>query len=225
MAERISTKKILIVAATQFETTLLRGWLEAEMLEQLEIQLLHTGVGMINCAFSLGEYVGQFGNPDLAIQIGVAGAFDQSSSLGSAVEVVEECLPELGAESPEGFLTLESLGFPLLQWEGNNLFNSLPNPAPCFPQLPQSRAATVNAVSGTHTGIERIRKDWNPDVESMEGAAFFHAMLKRNIPFAQIRGISNYVEPRNRKAWKLQKAAEAAQGELWSFLQRIDNDS
>ena len=45
-----------------------------------------------------------------------------------------------------------------------------------------------------------------PQVESMEGAAFMYACLLRDLPFAQVRAVSNVVEPRNRDAWKMREA-------------------
>ncbi len=47
---------------------------------------------------------------------------------------------------------------------------------------------------------------FNPDVESMEGAAFMYACLIHGVPFAQVRAVSNIVERRNRAAWKLDEA-------------------
>jgi futalosine hydrolase len=40
----------------------------------------------------------------------------------------------------------------------------------------------------------------------MEGAAFMHACLISNVPFAQVRAVSNIVEKRNREAWNLGEA-------------------
>ena len=37
----------------------------------------------------------------------------------------------------------------------------------------------------------------------MEGAAFFYACLMMQVPFLEIRSISNHVEPRNRAAWDI----------------------
>jgi futalosine hydrolase len=45
-----------------------------------------------------------------------------------------------------------------------------------------------------------------PQVESMEGAAFMYACLLHGVPFAQVRGVSNRVERRNRAAWRLDEA-------------------
>lgn len=43
----------------------------------------------------------------------------------------------------------------------------------------------------------------------MEGAAFFYACLSAGVPCAQVRAVSNYVERRNRAAWKLGDAIAA----------------
>ena len=40
----------------------------------------------------------------------------------------------------------------------------------------------------------------------MEGAAFFYVCSMEHIPFIQLRAISNRVELRNRKAWKMDLA-------------------
>ena len=42
----------------------------------------------------------------------------------------------------------------------------------------------------------------------MEGAAFFLACLLSEVPFLEIRSISNFVEPRNREAWDLPLAID-----------------
>jgi futalosine hydrolase len=47
---------------------------------------------------------------------------------------------------------------------------------------------------------------FHPQVESMEGAAFMYACLIHQVPFAQVRAVSNFVEKRNREAWKLAEA-------------------
>jgi futalosine hydrolase len=40
----------------------------------------------------------------------------------------------------------------------------------------------------------------------MEGAAFMYACLINNIPFAQVRAVSNIVERRNRDRWRMPEA-------------------
>jgi futalosine hydrolase len=42
----------------------------------------------------------------------------------------------------------------------------------------------------------------------MEGAAFMYACLIHQIPFAEVRAVSNVVEKRNRASWKLREAID-----------------
>jgi futalosine hydrolase len=65
---------------------------------------------------------------------------------------------------------------------------------------------TVNTVHGDEESIARVRERFDPDVETMEGAAFMYACLIHGVPFAQVRAVSNMVERRNRAAWKLDEA-------------------
>ncbi len=205
---------VLVVAATPMET----AWMRAQSHPpDLELSFLHTGVSMMAAAYALGTWQAQH-SADFALQVGIAGAYDPDLDLGSVVEAVEEILAEVGADAPEGFLDLEGLGFPLLTVDGREMYNLIDNPHPCFPALRAVRGITVNTVQGTSEGIAQMTARWHPEIESMEGAAFFFAMRKKNIPFAQIRGISNRVEPRNRANWKLQEAAMACQQVAWDFL-------
>jgi futalosine hydrolase len=61
-------------------------------------------------------------------------------------------------------------------------------------------------VHGDGESIARVRERFDPDVETMEGAAFMYACLIHGVPFAQVRAVSNMVERRNRAAWKLDEA-------------------
>jgi futalosine hydrolase len=67
-------------------------------------------------------------------------------------------------------------------------------------------AITVNTVHGNERSIARVGERFDPQVESMEGAAFMYACRIQGVPFAQVRAVSNVVERRNRDAWKLPEA-------------------
>ena len=45
----------------------------------------------------------------------------------------------------------------------------------------------------------------------MEGAAAAHVCALHDVPFLEVRGVSNLVEDRNRNEWKIAEAAAAAQ--------------
>lgn len=223
--------KILLVAATSLETKALRN--HFDLTDSISngigipfaagkhaCTLLHTGVGMSNTSFWLGKHLAT--HPyDQAIQFGISGSFDRDIELGAVVEVQSDVFAELGADSPEGFIDMEKMGFPVLQTQNRSYFNCFPNPTPSASGLPPVRGITMNRVSGTEPEISHIRTRWNAQVESMESAAFFHAMLAMDIPFSAFRGVSNYVEPRDRSKWKLGLASENVQSFVVSLLQNI----
>jgi futalosine hydrolase len=68
---------------------------------------------------------------------------------------------------------------------------------------------TVNTVHGHEPTIAALLERGHADVESMEGAALLYACLLQGVPCAQVRAVSNYVERRNRAAWKMGEAIDA----------------
>ena len=205
---------LLLVAATEGETALLREALPWQQLAPdhhrcrwrgYRLDLLHTGIGMVNTAWSLARWTGQHPGFERAINLGIAGSYDRELALGSVVECETDCFSELGAESPGGFLDLRDLGFVLHQPSqgGAAWSNTLRNPAVWARGLPLVQGITVNTVHGTQPGIAQALARWQPQVESMEGAAFFYAMLRLGKPFWAFRSLSNYVEPRNRAGWQI----------------------
>jgi futalosine hydrolase len=156
---------------------------------------------MVATAFALGKHLAN-NQYDLAINLGIAGSFDREIALGEVVEISKDTIAELGAEDDNYFLPIEKLGFgegtyyPSSKLENlYNLFNNF--------NLKQTTAITVNTVHGNNASIQKITDRLNPQIESMEGAAFFYACKQFNVPCIQIRAVSNYVEKRNRDAWKI----------------------
>ena len=67
----------------------------------------------------------------------------------------------------------------------------------------------MNTVHGHEPSIAATVESLAPQIESMEGAAFMYACLMHQVPFAQVRAVSNVVERRNRSAWKVREALDA----------------
>jgi futalosine hydrolase len=176
-----------------------------------DVHLLITGVGMVAtaawCSRALVE------RPyDYALNAGLCGSFDDSLAPGTVVQVVADCLAELGAEDGDRFLTLQELG---LEDRADarlgcaELRNSAPPAIAALDRLQKVRGITVNTAHGRESSIAAVVERLHPQVESMEGAAFMYACLMHAVPFAQIRAVSNVVERRNRSAWKVEAAIEA----------------
>ena len=73
-------------------------------------------------------------------------------------------------------------------------------------QLPSVAGITVNTAHGHEPSIAALQSRCQADVESMEGAAFMYSCMTHQTIFAQVRAISNYIEKRNRDAWKMADA-------------------
>jgi futalosine hydrolase len=126
--------------------------------------------------------------------------------------VVADRIAELGAEAADRFLTIHELG--LLgeneaPFAGGELVNTSPPENAALSRLPAVRGITVNTAHGNAHSIAEVTGRFRPDIESMEGAAFMYACLTQGLPFAQVRAVSNYVEPRDRSAWKLAEAIDS----------------
>lgn len=223
--------RILIVAATAAEIDPLLAGLRYKgdadsrvttyTRDDHAVDVLTTGVGMVATAvwcsrvLATREY-------DMALNLGVCGSFDAALNAGTVVHVISEQLPEMGAEDNEAFLTLQELnlvGANEFPFQAGRLLNAEPPKNNEICRLPGVHGITVNTVHGAERSIAAVRRRWQPQVESMEGAAFMYACLVHQVPFAEVRGVSNVVEKRNRGAWRM---PEAIAGLNDSALQIID---
>jgi futalosine hydrolase len=208
---------ILIVSATRFETAPLRAALSQRFASCAtavgegyrcphtgrSVIFFSTGVGVPETLLSLAPYVHTL-QPGFVLQMGIAGSFDRSLALGQVVEVISECYADLGAEDRDGrFLDLYTLGlddpnrFPFTK---GKLLN--PKPLALEGTIPVS-GLTANTASGQAPRIAALVERCPVQVESMEGAAVFDCCLRMGWSFAQVRGLSNYVEPRDRTQWQI----------------------
>lgn len=191
--------KILICSATEEELINLR---EIEVNSQ-EIDFLVSGVGMVSTAYSLTRQLSA-ADYDLVINIGLAGSFRKDIAIGTVLRIEEDYFSEIGAEDGENFLTLEEMN---LKGE-TYIQNEIDFDSDMLNALPVFKGITVNTVHGNEISIEKIKQRLQPDVETMESAAFLWIGKKEKIPALQIRSISNYVERRNRAEWNIPLAIQ-----------------
>jgi futalosine hydrolase len=207
--------QILIVSATEAEVAPVVGRLTPCRPEGLHAPLNHytygargvdvliSGVGMVATAAWCSRVLAET-RYDLALNIGVCGTFDSALPPGTVVHVVSDRIAELGAEDDEAFVAFEDLQLP-----GQCELASRETPSnSAIAALPAVRGITVNTVHGNPRTIAAVVERFKPQVESMEGAAFMYACLIHDVPYAQLRAVSNVVEKRNRSAWKMGAAIE-----------------
>ncbi len=214
----MSTFKLLIVSPTTAEMAPLLDFLrdsgfhndEGDLfaLGNFEIYVLHCGIGLTAMSVRLTPLLYAL-QPDLCICMGIAGSFDRSVPLGEVFNVESEQFGDLGVEEVDGsfgdLFDMDWVDPDDFPFQGGRLINPGMRDA-AF--LPRARSLSVNKVHGFGPSIEAIRSKYDVKIENMEGAAFFYACLMANVPFLEIRSVSNYVEPRNRNAWRVDLAID-----------------
>jgi len=181
-----------------------------------------SGVGMLASAVALTKMVIE-DRPDLVIQAGIAGTFDTSMALGKVVVIKEESLGDTGVQEDGKWkdvfdLKLEKSSYPpfdkrKLPNEWLDKYNLL--------QLPEVAAVTVNQITTDKNRIEQLVKKYEPVIESMEGAALHYVCRQMNMPFIQIRAISNYIGERDKTQWKIKEAIEHLNDTLLQYIDQL----
>jgi futalosine hydrolase len=102
--------------------------------------------------------------------------------------------------------------------------SSTPSPAsadtPVFSiiELPVVSAVTINEITTTATKVSIFKTKYKADIESMEGAAFHFVCIENNVPFIQLRAVSNYVGERDKANWKIKEAVINLNDTLETFI-------
>jgi futalosine hydrolase len=214
--------KIVLVSATWLEVEPTIHFLkqyqglnpETFFYGKLEISFCVTGAGMVCTAFELGKLKDR--NIVFAINAGLAGSFGKFKT-GEVVNVSKDRFSELGAEDGDHFISIDDLQ---LGKQEVQLENPLENDF--ILKIPVASGITVNTVHGNHSSIERVMKQYQPDVETMEGAAFIHAANSFGWRAIQLRAISNKVERRNRDAWDVQTAIRNLNEKIIALLENLN---
>lgn len=214
---------ILIVAATEYEIGITRRYLSEKIYQRKDcnVHILITGVGLVNTTYTLSKYFST-NKPDLAIQAGIGGSFHPFYPPGSVVVVGEEFFGDLGVEENGIFrdvfdMNLADNIFPFSAKMLVNVHTALLNTI----KLKPVRGVSVNEITTVRQRIQQMMRKYNPMIESMEGAAFHYVCLQEYIPFAQLRGVSNFVGERDKTKWQLSEAIENLNRELIALLRPL----
>lgn len=188
----------------------------------LHLDFLITGVGSMNCTYSLMKHL-QVKKPDVIIMAGIAGAYSGKMNLGDVVVVKDESLADLGVQEKDGYKDVFDLKllsanqFPFKRKKLINPFTVLADRT----ALPKVSSVTVNQISSSKKTADLYSVKYKASIENMEGAAFHFVCMKENIPFVQIRSISNYVGERNKKKWLLNDAVQNLNSVLIRLIESL----
>jgi len=190
--------------------------------------VLVTGIGKTNSAYALGQYLAAYPIPDRIINAGIAGAWPETGvSVGDVVVATSETYGDEGVQTESGFLTMADVGFPLVN--DPPLHNRFPTAGtielvrwimdrtgltvhggPCL---------TVSNCSGDPDLAAARYRQFQPLAESMEGAALAHVAVIHDIPFLELRGISNHVGHYDKSLWRIGDAIDAVNRCLDALLE------
>lgn len=219
--------QVLIVAATAFEVAplaeklkaaIVHGQISSVTYKNLQVDLLISGVGIAQTAFFMGKCI-SLKKYDLAINAGVCGAFERSLKTGEVINITKDCFADLGAEDDEKFLSLEELKLPgIYSISNENVFGFR-----LLENIRKVEGVTVNTSHGNEKNIASFLKRMPVAVESMEGAAFMMACENENIPYLQLRSVSNYVEKRDKGKWNMPLAISSLNEFLCRLMEEISS--
>lgn len=185
------------------------------------IDILITGVGVPSTMYHVQKRL-QETEYDFVIQAGIAGAFTEELDLAETVLVKQDSFGDLGTEEKNIFTPCIASGlinpneFPFADgW----LLNSAGIPKNS--DLKAVKAVTVNKVSDSSIQKQQLINSFSPHIESMEGAALHYICLQEEIPFVQIRAVSNYVGERDKTKWKIHEAFENLNTELSILIHQL----
>jgi futalosine hydrolase len=192
-------------------------------LDGAEVVLLPGGMGKTNAAHALTALL-ETRVVRGVVGFGIGGAYAGAGlAVGGIALATAAVYGDEGVQAPDGWMSTEGIGIPLWQAGGARTFNTFAlDPA----RVERARAAlaaagydvrtgpfvTVSCCSGTAAlGDAMAARVPGALCEGMEGAALAHVAAIYQVPFLELRAVSNPVEDRDMARWRIRDAAEAAQ--------------
>jgi futalosine hydrolase len=228
----------LLIAATPFEGQGVRealeglkeldvplGQLYQGRYGQIRVFLAHPGVGKVNTAAGLALAL-ELTKARAVLQFGIGGAFPESRlNVGDLAIAASETHLDSGVRDELGWHDMETLGFPLLE-RGRRYYNAFPTDAGLTGALerivraPKGPFGTSETVTGTLAEARALARRHGVLVESMEGAAAAQVCTALDVPFAELRAVSNPVGERDKALWDIPLALNRVNRAVLGFLER-----
>ena len=197
-----------------------RAW--TGMLDGAPVVLLAAGMGKTNAAQGLTALL-ETREARGVVGFGVGGAYVESGlDVGDVALASAAIYGDEGVLAPDGWLSTEGIGIPLVERENERIFNEFRLDPPLVERARSALEAagfrvrvgpfvTVSNCSGTAARGAELAARFGAVAEGMEGAALAHVAALYGVPFLELRAVSNLVEDRDLARWRLREAAEAAQ--------------
>jgi futalosine hydrolase len=219
--------KITVTKTTPFGTKTVT----AGRLADQDIALCVGGMGKVNAAHAATFLLTRFG-PEALLIFGVGGAYPSSgAAVGDIALAKEEIAGDEGVLTVDGFKDAEYIGIPLLKTATATIYSGYPAPPSLLQQSRKTLSSirhdgivhvgtfvTLSTCTGTTARAQELEDRYHGLCENMEGAAAAQVALCHDVPWLEVRGISNIVEDRDLGKWNISKATEAVQSAVLHIL-------
>ena len=186
------------------------------------------GVGLLEFSTNLSVLLSRFayeGPFTHVVLAGICGAYPgRGLNIGDVVRVDSEVVGDLGVVECDGSFTpwhkvcSTSANGSVAQASAQVYESSSLRGVPAWlSKLKPVSGLSVNCCTGTASmAADRVR-NFNVDVESMEGAACFSICHAFCVPCCEIRAVSNFATTRDKSTWRISEALAALQSLVNSF--------
>ena len=201
-----SEMRVLVMTAVAVERdAVLRG-----LGGDKRFDVMVVGVGPVAAAVNTAQVLAitEYG---LVVSAGIGGGFPGKAEVGSLVVANKIVAADLGVETPEGFSSLDELGFGSTNVEVDASLVNKVTAAMLAEKLTVSIGPiiTVSTATGTAASTaEMARRVPGAAAEAMEGYGVALAARNCGVPALEIRSISNPVGPRDRTGWRIKEALD-----------------
>ncbi|MDR3587668.1 MAG: futalosine hydrolase [Desulfosporosinus sp.] len=206
LSRQQSEKQILVMTAVSVERdAVLRG-----LNNDPRFDVLVAGVGSVVAAVNTARALAAK-EYSLVISAGIGGGFPGRAEVGSLVVADEIVVADLGVETPEGFCSVEKLGFGFTHIQLDASLVERISKVMFVAKLPviTGPVLTVSTITGTAArAVELAGRVPGAAAEAMEGYGVGYAALDRGLPVLEMRAISNMVGPRERATWRIKEALD-----------------
>lgn len=214
---RKADMRVLVMTAVPAERdAVLRG-----LRGDSRFDVLAGGVGVAAAAASTARALAA-AEYDLVVSAGIGGGFTGQAEVGSLVVANEIIAADLGAETPDGFMSVDELGFGSARIQVDPGWAARVTEALRDAGLPVSTGPvlTVSTVTGTaETARELGARVPGATAEAMEGYGVAVAARQCGLPVLEVRAVSNPVGPRDRASWRIAEALNALEAASTVFLE------
>lgn len=215
--------QILVIAAKEVEIKPTVEYITTQYPMQANWQFAYTDIGLTAAAFAITR-LALTQPPDVIIQAGIGGSFEQGYLPGEVVLIDTEQIGDLGVMENTQWKNMFMLS---LSNKNQAPYQEglLPNPYIDyfnFLGIRKVAGVSVNTITTNSAAINRLQQCTPaPVIESMEGAALHFVCRQLQIPFVQLRAVSNQVGERDKSRWHFTQAIQSLNTALIKLIEHL----